>query len=329
MYDDRKRRDVRLLLAAEVPQERVAKQLEVSLRTVQRIAREMREDPRSEQEAEEAVPVVESAAQAGRSRTGPGLAINARLRSARGLATDAQGNVYVGECGRVRRIDTSGIITTVAGTRGRNGRLVLLEGSLPALEARLNCVERLAADGLGNLYLLESDNGVTLPYVLRIDATGKIGLFASKIWAISGWNAKPDFEVALRAPSDLAVDSSGKVYVSDVRDGRVLRIDTTARSVETVLETKGYKPEVLAVDPAGGVYIGGGHQIRLIDTQGSLSVLAGNGKGGFSGDGEPAVGAGLSVSGMAVDPLGTIWFTDPNSRRLRVLERWPGHDDAR
>ena len=256
-----------------------------------------------------------------------GPAINARLQSVRGLATDAQGNVYVGECGSVRRIDTSGTITTIAGTRGRDGRLVILEGSVPALETRLNCVERLAADGLGNLYLLESENGVTLPYVFRIDASGKIGLFASQVWAISGWNGKPEFEVALRAPSDLAVDSSGRVYVSDARAGRVLRIDTTARSVETVLETKGYQAEVLAVDPAGNVYIGGGHQVRLIEAQGSISVLAGNGKGGFSGDGEPATAAGLSVSGMAVDPLGIIWFTDPNSRRLRVLERLSGHDD--
>ena len=256
------------------------------------------------------------------------LAIDASMRAVRGLATDAQGNVYVGECGRVRKIDTSGIITTVAGTRGREGRLVILEGSVPALEARLNCVESLALDRLGNLYLLESENGVTLPYVLRIDTSGKIGLFASQVWAISGWNGRPDFEVELRDPSGIAVDSAGRVYVSDARAGRILRIDTTARSVEKVLATKGYRPEALSVGPAGNVYVGGGHRIRLINSDGSLAVLAGNGKGGYSGDGGPAAGAGLSVSGLAVDPLGTIWFTDPNSRRLRILERWPGHDGA-
>ncbi len=257
-----------------------------------------------------------------------GLAIDARLRSARGLATDVQGNVFVGECGTVRKIDTSGVITTVAGTRGSDGRLVILEGSVAALEARLNCVERLALDRLGNLYLLESENGVTLPYVLRIDTAGKIGLFASQVWALSGWNGRPDFEVALRDPSDIAIDSAGTVYVSDAGTERILRIDTTARSVETVLTTKGYRPEALSVGPAGDVYVGGGYRIRLINSDGSFSVLAGNGEGGFSGDGEPADGAGLSVSGLAVDPLGTIWFTDPNSRRLRILERMPGRDGA-
>ena len=67
MYDDRKRRDVRLLLAADVPQERVAQQLGVSLRTVQRVAREMRQEPRAAEGAEEAVPAAQ-----GPSRTGPG-----------------------------------------------------------------------------------------------------------------------------------------------------------------------------------------------------------------------------------------------------------------
>ena len=257
-----------------------------------------------------------------------GLAIDAKLQSPRGLATDAQGNVYVGECGRVRRIDTSGVITTLAGAGGGDGRLVILEDRIPALEAHLYCVERLATDGLGNLYLVESDNGVPLPYVLRIDPTGTIGLFASQVWLKSGWNGSPEFEVSLRAPIDLAADSSGRVYVSDARTGRILRIDTIARSVATILEAEGYCPEAVATDAAGNVYVGGGHRIRLIDPQGEISVIAGNGRGGFAGDGELAAGAGLSVSSMAIDRFGAIWFTDPKGRRLRVLEPWSGQSES-
>ena len=258
-----------------------------------------------------------------------GLAIDAKLQSPSGLATDSQGNLYVGECRRVRRIDASGVITTLAGTGRREGRLVILEGRIPALEAHLNCVERLAADGVGNLYLVESENGVPLPYVLRIDAAGTVSLFAGQAWPFSGGNGRPEFEVSLSAPIDLATDSSGRVYVSDARTGRIVRIDPPARSVATILEAEGYSPEALAADAAGNVYIGGGHRIRLFDAQGEVSVIAGNGRGGFSGDGDSAGAAGLSVSGMATDRFGAIWFTDPNGRRLRVLEPWHGQSEAR
>ena len=251
-----------------------------------------------------------------------GLAIDAELRSPRGLAIDTQGNVYVGECGRVRRIDTSGVITTLAGTGTREGRQVLLQSPVPALEAHLHCVEKLATDGLGNLYLVESENGTPLPYVLRIDAAGTIGLFASQTWPVPGWNGQPEFEVPIRDPSDLAADPSGRVYISDPGTDRILGIDTRARLVETVLHTNGFRPETVATDPAGNVYVGGGNRIRLIDEQGAVAVLAGNGRGGFSGDGELAGEAGLSVSGIAIDQFGRVWFTDPNSRRVRVLEPW-------
>ena len=75
MYDERKRRDVRLLLAAEVPQERVAEQLGVSLRTVQRITREMRAEPRGALAAEVVPLPAEPPPASGRAaltRTGPG-----------------------------------------------------------------------------------------------------------------------------------------------------------------------------------------------------------------------------------------------------------------
>lgn len=45
--------------------------------------------------------------------------------------------------------------------------------------------------------------------------------------------------------------------------------------------------------------------------------------------GDTAGAAGLSVSGMATDRFGAIWFTDPNGRRLRVLEPWHGQSQAR
>ena len=250
-----------------------------------------------------------------------GLATASSLRSPRALAIDAAGNIYVGECGRVRRIDAVGTITTIAGS-GR--RSVLLEDRVAALAAELHCIESLAVDGLGNVYLLESENGILLDYVLRIDSEGSMSVFAGKRWPFLPSDTGPDYEIRLSRPTDLAVDSAGNVYVADSGNNRVVRIDVSSRSIATILDARHYRPRTVAVDEFENVFVGGGNQIRLIDAGGTVSVIAGTGLGGFSGDGKPAVTAELSVSGIAIASNGVVWFTDPSSRRIRVLEPWRG-----
>ena len=69
-------------------------------------------------------------------------------------------------------------------------------------------------------------------------------------------------------------------------------------------------------------YVGGGFQIRMVDTDGDGVVIAGTGTDEVTGDGEPAGGAELSISGMEGEQFGAVWFTGPLARRLRVLERF-------
>ncbi|MDE0101987.1 MAG: hypothetical protein OXN89_06375 [Bryobacterales bacterium] len=128
----------------------------------------------------------------------------------------------------------------------------------------------------------------------------------------------------LGTPEGIAVYASGNVSLTSPR--RVRRVNASPGTIEAVLAADGYRPSTVALDKEGIGYVGGGHRIRMIDTTGEVPVITGTGEHGFSGDGEPAGGAELSVSGITVDSLGNVWFSDPLGRRIRVLEAWPGRN---
>jgi hypothetical protein len=85
-----------------------------------------------------------------------GPATNARLRPPTGVAVDAAGNLYIADIfnQRVRKVSTSGTITTVAGTGiyGFSG-----DGG-PATNARLAYPSGVAVDAAGNLYIADQNN---------------------------------------------------------------------------------------------------------------------------------------------------------------------------
>jgi len=233
-----------------------------------------------------------------------------------GIAVDAVGNVYVADTWhhRVRRIDAAtGVIETIAGT-GEDGDSG--DGGL-ASDARLSRPEGVAVDAAGNVFVADTNNG----RIRRIDSsTGAIETFAGTSsggkW-VSGGLAS---ETQLRSPSAVAVDGEGNVYLTDRSDNRVLRVDALTRLTKAVLVVE--QPDAVALDEKGNVFVGAMQRILMVRPEGGTTLVAGTGSPGFSGDGEPAAGAELSVSGVVVDRSGAVWFTDPNSRRIRVLEPW-------
>ena len=241
-------------------------------------------------------------------------AIEAAFRSPEGIAVDMAGSVYLADSWnhRVRRIDgTTGIIETIAGTglEGDSG-----DGGA-ATGAELARPEGVAVDNAGYVYIADTGNrrvrrvDLTTWRIDTVSATSRDGN-----WADGGLASG----TLLRDPIAVAVDNGGNLLIADRSGNRVLRVDVHSQVIETVLEAE--HPQALAVDDSGNIFIGLEHRILRVGPGGDTITVAGTGRRGYAGDGQPAGGAEVTVSGLAVDSAGRVWFTDPPARRIRVLE---------
>ena len=191
-----------------------------------------------------------------------------------GLTIDSSGNIYFADTAisRIRRISASGIITTVAGkgTAGYSG-----DGGA-ATAAMLKNPSAVVADGSGNLYISDSLNH----RIRRVDAAGIITTVAGNGTPGYSGDGGAATAASLNTPADVAVDSSGNIYIADTLN----------------------------------------YRIRKVDPSGVISTVAGNGSSLYSGDGGPATGAGLTSFGLTVDSSGNLYFADKNNQRIRKID---------
>ena len=128
------------------------------------------------------------------------------------VAVDGDGNLYIADTdnNRIRRVDPSGIITTIAGT----GEAGFSGDSGPATEARLNRPHGLAVDDAGNLYVADTGNN----RIRRVDPSGTIvtvaGTRVFHVWrgGFSG-DGGPAVAAELHYPQGVAVDGAGNLYI--------------------------------------------------------------------------------------------------------------------
>ena len=259
-----------------------------------------------------------------------GPAVAAELHNPRGVAVDSAGNVYIADVSndRIRKVDSTGTITTIAGT----GELGFSGDGGPAVEAELYYPYGVAVDSAGNLYIADSGN----QRIRKVDSTGTITTIAGTGRSGFSGDGGPAVEAELRTPRSVAVDSAGNVYIADVRDRRIRKVDSTG-TITTIAGTGEFgfngdggpavaaelrSPDGVAVDSAGNVYIADSRtqRIRKIDSTGTITTIAGTGRSGFSGDGGPAVEAELrSPVGVAVDSAGNVYIADSFNHRIRIL----------
>jgi NHL repeat len=143
-------------------------------------------------------------------------ATSAQLTYPSGLATDAQGRVYIADSGRLRRVDPNGIIHTVAGS----GIVGSAGDGGPASAAQV-MPTGVAVDAPGNVYISE---GIPSHRIRRIDGNGIITTIAGNGTAGTGGNGGPARQATLNTPFNLAVDSTGSLLIGDEGTSTVRRI---------------------------------------------------------------------------------------------------------
>ncbi|MGD1073075.1 MAG: hypothetical protein ABSB15_23395 [Bryobacteraceae bacterium] len=244
-----------------------------------------------------------------------------------GVALDNGGNLYIADttASRIRKISRGGTIATIAGngTSGYSG-----DGGL-ATSAQID-PQAVTVDAAGNVYIAETAR------VRKISADGTITTVAGNGNVGFSGDGGPAINAQLSCRA-LAIDNAGNLYVSDAYNFRVRKVSPDGTI--TTVAGNGHPPNggtvgdggpaidaplipgFLAVDTAGNLYTGGGQVVRKVSPDGIITTVAGSptAPDTFSGDGGPAIAAGLAVEGLTVDSSGNLFIADSVNDRVRVV----------
>ena len=229
-----------------------------------------------------------------------------------GLVADGNGNLFVsdGANHRVRKIAPNGIITTVVGTS-------FPVDNLRARSVFLSNPAGLVSDGAGNLYVQDYNR------VLKISPAGIVNTFAGTgAQGFSGDNgpatqATLDTRAGYTSGNGVAF-YGGNLYIADYGNGRIRQV-TPAGIISTYAAVP--EPIALAFDNSGNLFVASlGSRAWKIDPARKVSLFAGTGNYGFSGDGGPAVNATFgNLVAVVVDNSGNVYFADIANSRVRVV----------
>ncbi len=223
-----------------------------------------------------------------------------------------------------------GIITTIAG----RGPVAVDRESFsgddgPATQARLSFPSSMAPDEKGNIYIADRANH----RIRRVGPDGVITTVAGTGVAGFSGDGGSAAQAQLSAPSGVAVDARGSLYIADFNNHRVRRVGpdgviTTVAGGGSFLGDSGpatqaqlSAPSGVAVDARGSLYIAdfNNHRVRRVGPDGVITTVAGGGS--FLGDSGPATLASLgNPRGVAVDTKGNLYIVEFGNHRIRLVE---------
>jgi uncharacterized protein (TIGR03437 family) len=241
-----------------------------------------------------------------------GPAVGARLRGLLDIAIHPNGELYIADtsAARVRRVDASGVITTVAGGASFQSTG---DGGL-ATEAGLRFPQRITIDSAGNLYIAD----LTANVVRKVDASGIINTVVGNGTNGFSGDGGPATEAEINRPRGIVALATGDLYVAE---GTRIRHVNPAGVINTLVELP-FLINSMSRTRSGDLLVTSSQSSTLyrVGLEGTSERFGGF-PFGFSGDEGPADEARAKIlSGALEAPDGRIFLVDPDNHRIRLLD---------
>lgn len=289
-----------------------------------------------------------------------GPAVDAELCQPQGIAIDAAGNVFIADTynSRIRKIDTDGRITTIAGNgswglalpdpiegggegeEGEGGEFNMPVDKVVAIETPLFYPMDVAVDRSGNVYFSDFNPEERVGFVRKVD---KEGMLSNVAGAYDTWSSDyGDNQMAnspfvhLESPHGISLDDNCNLYIADAGLNRIRMVDS-AGIITTIAGTgqSGFAgdngssrdallnyPTDVKVDRQGNVYIADYYNnvIRRVTPGGFITTIAGTGSPGYTGDNGLATEAQLfGPYKIELDVEGNLYIVDRDNQCIRKV----------
>ncbi len=260
-----------------------------------------------------------------------GKALEVNINQPFGLELGPDGALYICEVGhhRVLRLDLAAkTIRTVAGT----GKMGLAGEGVPATQADLNEPYEVRFDPAGDMFFVEMQNAL----VRRVERiSGRIFTVAGTGEAGFSGDGGPAVKARLKQPHSIAFDEVGRLYIADIGNHRIRRVDLKSGTIDSIAGDGSAKP--FADGPAVGMPLPGpralatrkgslwialreGHSLLELDlTSGRVKRIAGAGQPGWR-DGPAAQALFNGPKGLALDSSGAAYLMDTENHAVRRVD---------